>query len=49
MPIVTIIFYIFFSHLSSGKNIIDNPGRPNSWRGDRILKQLILKMRDSKY
>ena len=35
--------FISFSDLRSPENEIDSAGRPNSWRGDRILKQLFLK------
>ena len=38
---------ISFSDLRSPENEIDSAGRPNSWRGDQILKQLILRKRDS--
>jgi len=38
---------ISFSDLRSSENKIDSAGLPNSWRGDRILKQLILRKRDS--
>ena len=40
--------FISFSDLRSFENKIDSAGRPNSWRGDRIWKQLILRKRDSK-
>ena len=39
--------FISFSDLRSSKNEIDSAGRPNSWRGDRILKQFILRKCDS--
>ena len=39
--------FISISDLRSSKNEIDSAGRPNSWRGDWILKQLILRKRDS--
>ena len=39
--------FISFSDLRSSENKIDSAGVRNSWRGDRILKQLILGMRDS--
>ena len=35
--------FISFSDLRSSENKIDSPGLPNSWRGDRRLKQLILR------
>jgi len=39
--------FISFSDLRSSENEIDSAGRPNSWRGDRLLKQLIFRKRDS--
>jgi len=39
--------FISFSDLRSSENVIDSAGRPNSWGGNRILKQLILRKRDS--
>jgi len=39
--------FIAISDLRSSENKIHSAGRPNSWRGDRILKQLILRKRDS--
>ena len=39
--------YVSFSDLRSSENEIDSAGRPYSWRGDRILKLLILRKRDS--
>ena len=40
-----LFFFILALRLSENK--IDNAGRPNSLRGDRILKPLILEMHDS--
>jgi len=39
--------FISFSDLRSSEKEIDSAGRPNSRRGDRILKQLVLRKRDS--
>jgi len=39
--------FISFSELRSSENETDSAALPNSWRGDRILKQLILRKRDS--